>query len=57
MATAPAIPRRRRPPLHWKFAVSVRKRWHRLRRLWRPDRDIEDCRYFAAQFIASPRTT
>jgi len=51
---ASAIPRRRRPPLHWKIAVSVRKRWHRLRRLWRPDRDIEDCRYFGAHFKVAP---
>jgi FkbM family methyltransferase len=48
------IPRRRRPPLHWKLAVSVRKRWHRLRRLWRPDSGIEDCRYFGAQFRVAP---
>jgi FkbM family methyltransferase len=41
---------RRRPPLHWKMAASTRKRWHRLRRLWRPDRDIEDCRFFGAHF-------
>jgi FkbM family methyltransferase len=54
MGTVPAIRRRRRPPLHWKLAVSVRKRWHRLRRLWRPDREIEDCRYFGAQFRVAP---
>jgi FkbM family methyltransferase len=41
---------RRRPPLHWKMASSVRKRWHRVRRLWRPDRDIEDCKFFGAHF-------
>jgi FkbM family methyltransferase len=52
---APAIKRRRRPPLHWKYAVSVRKRWHRLRRLWRPDRDIEDLWYFGARFQLSPQ--
>src|ERR1700730_4209974 len=39
------ISRRRRPPLHWKTAVSIRKRWHRLRRLWRPDRPLEDVEY------------
>ncbi len=54
MATAPAIARRRRPPLHWKIGVSVRKRWHRLRRVWRRDRDLEDCRYFGAQFRVDP---
>jgi len=46
--------RRRRPPLHWKYAVSVRKRWHRLRRLWRPDREIEEIRYFGATFQVAP---
>jgi len=51
---ANAIARRRRPPLHWKIAVSIRKRWHRLRRLWRPDRAIEDCRYFGAHFKVAP---
>jgi FkbM family methyltransferase len=45
----PLIPRHR-PPLHWKWGVSVRKRWHRLRRIWRPDREIEECRYFGATF-------
>jgi FkbM family methyltransferase len=55
MTPASEIVRRRRPPLHWKYAVSVRKRWHRLRRLWRPDRDIEDCTYFGARFRISPR--
>jgi len=45
-----AVPRRRRPPLHWKLAVSVRKRWHRLRRLWRPDREFENVCYFGARF-------
>jgi|GEM_PF-1067294 len=54
MATAPAMPRRRRPPLHWKLAVSARKRWQRLRRLWRSDREVEDCRYFGAQFRVAP---
>ncbi len=54
MASAPAIPRRRRPPLHWKLAVSARKRWHRLRRLWRPDRKVEDCWYFGAHFKVAP---
>ena len=54
MATAATITRRRRPPLHWKIAVSIRKRWHRLRRLWRPDRAIEDCRYFGADFKVAP---
>ena len=44
---------RRRPPIHWKAAVSVRKRWHRLRRLWRPDRSIEDCWFFGAHFKVS----
>jgi FkbM family methyltransferase len=48
------ISRRRRPPLHWKTAVSVRKRWHRLRRLWRPDRPLEDVRYFGAEFRVAP---
>lgn len=48
------IPRRRRAPLHWKLAVSIRKRWHRLRRLWRPDRAVEDCRYFGALFKVAP---
>jgi FkbM family methyltransferase len=48
------VPRRRRPPLHWKCAVSVRKRWHRLRRLWRADRDLENCQYFGATFRVSP---
>jgi FkbM family methyltransferase len=54
MAPAPAIPRRRRPPLHWKYAVSVRKRWHRLRRLWRPDRALEEVPYFGATFRVAP---
>jgi FkbM family methyltransferase len=44
---------RRRPPLHWKMAASTRKRWHRLRRLWRPDREIEDCKFFGAHFKVS----
>lgn len=50
----PAIARRTRPPPHWKFAVSVRKRWHRLRRLWRPEREIEEIDYFGATFHISP---
>jgi FkbM family methyltransferase len=54
MVPPSAIPRRRRPPLHWKYAVSIRKRWHRLRRLWRADREIEDCDYFGARFRLSP---
>jgi FkbM family methyltransferase len=54
MAPASLIARRRRPPLHWKCAVSVRKRWHRLRRLWRPDREVEECRYFGAEFELAP---
>jgi FkbM family methyltransferase len=48
------ISRRRRPPLHWKTAVSARKRWHRLRRLWRPDRPLEDVEYFGAEFRVAP---
>jgi FkbM family methyltransferase len=48
------IPRRRRPPLHWKYAVSVRKRWHQVRRLWRADRELEDCQYFGAKFRVAP---
>jgi hypothetical protein len=48
------IPRRRRPPLHWKYAVSIRKRWHRIRRVWRPDREVEECRYFGAKFQIDP---
>lgn len=52
---APAtIARRRRPPLHWKIGVSIRKRWHRLRRLWRPDRAFEDVTYFGATFRVAP---
>jgi len=51
---ASQIARRRRPPLHWKYAVSIRKRWHWLRRLWRPDREIEDCKYFGAHFQIAP---
>ncbi len=54
MARASVISRRRRPPLHWKYAVSVRKRWHRLRRLWRSEREIEECDYFGARFRLSP---
>jgi FkbM family methyltransferase len=54
MAPASLILRRRRPPLHWKYAVSVRKRWHRLRRFWRPDRELEDCWYFGAKFQLAP---
>lgn len=50
MAPASVILRRRRPPLHWKYGVSVRKRWHRLRRFWRPDREVEECWYFGARF-------
>ncbi|HTZ02599.1 MAG TPA: FkbM family methyltransferase [Xanthobacteraceae bacterium] len=50
----PAIARRTRPPLHWKLAVSARKRWHRLRRLFRKDREIEEVRYFGATFRLSP---
>jgi FkbM family methyltransferase len=48
------ISRRRRPPLHWKTAVSIRKRWHRLRRLWRPDRPLEEVSYFGATFRVEP---
>jgi len=48
------IVHRRRPPLHWKYAVSVRKRWHRLRRFWRPDRELEECCYFGAKFQIAP---
>jgi hypothetical protein len=54
MAPASLILRRRRPPLHWKYAVSVRKRWHRLRRFWRPDREVEECWYFGAEFQLAP---
>jgi len=54
LAPAPVISRRRRPPLHWKYAVSIRKRWHRLRRLWRADRELEDCQYFGAKFRVAP---
>jgi FkbM family methyltransferase len=54
MVAASSVARRRRPPLHWKYAVSVRKRWHRLRRLWRPDRATEEVRYFGARFEISP---
>lgn len=54
MSTPRAVARRRRPPLHWKIAVSVRKRWHRLRRLWRADRAVEDCHYFGASFKVAP---
>jgi FkbM family methyltransferase len=54
MAPAPAIARRRRPPLHWKLGVSVRKRWHRLRRLWRPQRPLEEVPYFGATFRVAP---
>ncbi|HEX4410764.1 MAG TPA: FkbM family methyltransferase [Xanthobacteraceae bacterium] len=55
MAPAPTIARRRRPPLHWKLGVSVRKRWHRLRKLWRPERALEDVPYFGATFRVEPR--
>jgi FkbM family methyltransferase len=48
------ITRRRRPPLHWKVAVSVRKRWHRLRRLWRANRPLEEVPYFGATFRVAP---
>ena len=48
------ITRRRRPPLHWKTAVSIRKRWHRLRRLWRPDLPLEEVGYFGAEFRVAP---
>ena len=41
---------RRRPPVHWKTSVSIRKRWHLLRRLWRPDRAVEDCCFFGTHF-------
>ena len=44
---------RHRPPLHWKVASSIRKRCHRIRRLWRPDREIEDCHFFGAHFRVS----
>src|SRR5271170_6583862 len=54
MAAASGVLRRRRPPLHWKYAVSIRKRWHRLRRLWRPQRAIEEVWYFGARFQVSP---
>ncbi len=53
MALVSVIVRRRRPPLHWKYAVSVRKRWHRLRRLWRSDREVEEIWYFGARFQAA----
>jgi FkbM family methyltransferase len=53
-ARTPAV-RRLRPPLHWKYGVSVRKRWLRLRRLWRADDGaIETCRYFGARFQVEP---
>ncbi len=32
----------------------MRKRWHRLRRLWRPDRPLEDVDYFGAKFRVAP---
>jgi FkbM family methyltransferase len=51
---ASSVLRRRKPPLHWKYAVSLRKRWHRLRRLWRRQPDIEEIEYFGARFHASP---
>lgn len=54
MFPASVIVRRRRPPLHWKCAVSFRKRWHRLRRFWRPDRELEECCYFGARFQIVP---
>jgi FkbM family methyltransferase len=54
MSPASVILGRRRPPLHWKYAVSFRKRWYRLRRLWRPDREVEECWYFGARFQVSP---
>jgi len=56
MIDAPQVSklRRRRPPLHWKYAVSIRKRWHRLRRLWRPDREVEELCYFGATFRVAP---
>jgi len=54
MAPATVISRRRRPPPHWKYAVSIRKRWHRLRRLWRRDRALEDVSYFGANFRVAP---
>ena len=41
---------RHRPPLHWKIAVSIRKRWRRLRSLWRPEPAVEDCWFFGAHF-------
>ena len=54
MVPASGVLRRRRPPLHWKYAVSARKRWHWLRRLWRPERETEEVRYFGARFQVSP---
>jgi FkbM family methyltransferase len=54
MVRASGVLRRRRPPLHWKYAVSLRKRWHRLRRLWRPERDVEEVQYFGARFQIAP---
>jgi FkbM family methyltransferase len=54
MTPAPAIERRRRPPLHWKLGVSVRKRWHLLRKLWRPERALEEVPYFGATFRVEP---
>ncbi len=54
MVPASGVVRRRRPPLHWKYAVSIRKRWHRLRRLWRSERKTEDVWYFGARFQISP---
>jgi len=29
-------------------------RWHQVRRLWRADRELEDCQYFGAKFRVAP---
>jgi FkbM family methyltransferase len=47
---------RPRPPVHWKLAVSFRKRWLRLLRTLRLVRDghFFRCSYYGADFLIQP---
>jgi len=54
MVPKSGVLRRRRPPFLWNCAVSARKRWHRLRRLWRLEQEVEEVFYFDARFSDFP---
>ena len=52
-----SVSRRLRPPLHWKFAVSARKRWLGLKRLLgltQPGEFLR-CSYYGADFLIPPK--